>query len=345
MEGFEELIGFNKRYPYSKDVYRQMQHWFITNNPDDGMFFPSSELHELKPNITTQFIQSNLARNQDREVLNTEFNSYCWSLHTFGAWRNTLGIYRIDPDIFEQVTTSPIPADTPTTIFTRLPEWCVYLDIPHKLMHVHDDGTRSMMSGFWALFDTVEMAGKTMRTLNILFNVSNRENSPFNKIQPVKIIIEEGMTVETSVLAMYTKYKTLDSMNDEDKKESLKNDIEGATTLLSLLLWLCAEEPDISNINGEPVTPEQMRLPKYSRNKKTGVFVPPSHPTIYEIGKRLGGEVRQFNKEHGHSDSRASSRKRPHIRRGHWHGVWKGVGQDKQFSIYWQPAIFVNTTL
>ena len=153
------------------------------------------------------------------------------------------------------------------------------------------------------------------------------------------------MTVETSVLAMYTKYRTLDSMSDEDKRESLKHDIDGATTLLSLLLWLCAEEPDISNIKGEPVTPEQMRIPKYGRNKKTGAFVPPSQPIIYEVGKRLGGEVRQFNKEYGRSDGRTSSRKRPHIRRGHWHGVWKGVGQDRQFSVYWQPAIFVNTRI
>ena len=44
----------------------------------------------------------------------------------------------------------------------------------------------------------------------------------------------------------------------------------------------------------------------------------------------------------GSGDSRISSRKRPHIRRGHWHGVWSGTGQNKEFKIYWQPAIFVN---
>ena len=61
--------------------------------------------------------------------------------------------------------------------------------------------------------------------------------------------------------------------------------------------------------------------------KKTGVFIPPDKPTIYDIGKRLGGEIRTFNERLDSGDSRISSRKRPHIRRGHW-----------------QSAIFVNAS-
>ena len=68
----------------------------------------------------------------------------------------------------------------------------------------------------------------------------------------------------------------------------------------------------------------------------------PETKEVYEIGKRLGGEIRTFNERITSGDSRISSRKRPHIRRGHWHGVWAGVGQNKEFKIYWQPAIFVN---
>ena len=68
----------------------------------------------------------------------------------------------------------------------------------------------------------------------------------------------------------------------------------------------------------------------------------PTAPTFIQIGKRLGGKIRSYNERIGQSDSRVSNRKRPHIRRGHWHGYWHGTGQDKEFKIKWQPAIFVR---
>ena len=148
------------------------------------------------------------------------------------------------------------------------------------------------------------------------------------------LLIEDGLSVKEAV-------------SQEHENVGLGNKLEQELAILkfalSLLLWLCAEEPDITSIAGEPVTGEQLRLPKYGRNKKTGAFVPPSQPHIYDIGKRLGGEVRDFNKRNGAPDARISSRKRPHIRRGHWHGVWTGTGQNKEFKVYWQPAIFVNS--
>lgn len=90
----------------------------------------------------------------------------------------------------------------------------------------------------------------------------------------------------------------------------------------------------------EAQTAAGVKLP--AADKKTGVFIPPNRPIIYNIGKRLGGEIRTFNDKIAATDSRISNRKRPHIRRGHWHGVWSGTGQNKEFKIYWQPAIFVN---
>ena len=65
--------------------------------------------------------------------------------------------------------------------------------------------------------------------------------------------------------------------------------------MLSALLWLCAEEPDISNITGEPIIRSELQAPKHTVHPKTKNFITPSMPTVYNIGKRLGGEIRQMN--------------------------------------------------
>lgn len=157
---------------------------------------------------------------------------------------------------------------------------------------------------------------------------------PFERLQKF------NKTIEKSLEYIYQS----DSSDDPFlNAKYVKTDVDMLRIVLSCLLWLCAEEPDISNIIGEPINKDALRMPKYRINKKTGAFVPPEKPILYQIGSRLGGEIRTFNERIGSGDNRISARKRPHIRRGHWHGVWGGTGQNKQFKIYWQPAIFVNS--
>lgn len=60
---------------------------------------------------------------------------------------------------------------------------------------------------------------------------------------------------------------------------------------LPILLWLCVEDPDITNMKDERIEREQLFKPKYTIHKKTGVFVPPSQPIVFNLGKRLGSEI------------------------------------------------------
>ena len=344
MTPFEQMQAFNREFSDSKAIYRQMQLWQLKNTPDNGVFFPSGNLYHVSPRLMAAVMAGKIGHTKvdDMSAEQLTLLRYFWGLHTFGAWRNTLGIYRIDRDVFSQIIKSPIPDDTPSTVFERLPEWCVYIDMPNKAMGVTTgSGREAVIAGFWALFDIQNVDGKQQRVLNLVLDIDNDVKTTHDAYQPMLVPIHDDMTVRQAILSVFD--SDMHQVNDAlVSRANAETEINIITHLLSLLLWLCAEEPDISNIKGEPISGNQLRMPKYRTNKKTGVFVPPSQPIIYNIGKRLGGEVRQFNAKTGASDSRISACKRPHIRRGHWHGVWSGKDQNKQFNIYWQPAIFVN---
>lgn len=347
MYAFNQMIEFNKANPESKEVYKKMQEWQLKHQPDTGVFCPSEDVYLMSPRLVKTLVSHSRSKSKpnviDSDML--DLANYLYSLTVFGTWRNTLGVYRMDAEIYNQTINSKIPSDTPTTIFSRLPEWCVYVQLPLNTeigIGVRND--QVVIDGFWAYFDNQNKHGRKATILNIMINTGEKHSILNNAMRPLQMYIDENLTVEQSINLIYSASDT-NQYADAFVLNSLKTkDLELITTFLSQLLWLCAEEPDISNIQGEPVSAEQLRLPKYRRHKKTGAFVPPSQPIVYNIGKRLGGEIRDFNQKYNTSDSRIASRKRPHIRRGHWHGVWKGTGQDKQFSVYWQPAIFVNTT-
>ena len=327
MKPFEKMTAFNKANPESKEVYRKMQQWHLKNDNQNNIFCPTIELTGYSQRLLLEF-----GRSKDISQLSYVSYKYANELQVFGTWRNTLGVYRIDDDVIGDVMKSLIPNDTPVSIFERLPEWCVYYDLSN--FGKSEDGVA--LQGFWALFDLMYINNRYERILKIMVDFGD---AAADVAAIIELPIDNNKTVEQSINDLYKSDENIDPFI---ANAYAKADVAMLKVILSALLWLCAEEPDISNILGEPVNKDQLRLPKYRVNKKTGVFIPPDKPIIYDIGKRLGGEIRTFNERITGGDSRISSRKRPHIRRGHWHGVWAGVGQNKEFKIYWQPAIFVN---
>lgn len=347
---YQKLLDFNRQHPDSKEVYRQMQLWQLKNGgATDGLFYPSSHLYQIAPKMAVGAMlgHTQLSDYKDMSQATRDLLGYFWGLHAFGAWRNSLSIYQIDDDIIDSVIESELPDDTPANIFTKLPEWCVYLDLSNAktdiiLKTAHSEPIKIV--GFWALYDRYPQY-KT-NALHLVLNLAGESNSIYDQYQPLSLILNDGATVADQAM------QAVQAMRDAGRKgddlvilANAQGDNKMLIKLLSCLLWLCADTPDISNIVGEPIAKDRLRLPRYTINKKTGAFVVPSAPIFYNIGKRLGGEIRSFNERIGQSDDRVSSRKRPHIRKGHWHGHWRGTGQAKEFFVKWQPAIFVNASI
>ena len=332
MNAFDKMTAFNKVNPEAKEVYRKMQQWQVLNKPENGVFCPIFELSNFSKKL---YLETLAKKTTNQTNFSYEHYRYANELQLFGAWRNSLGIYKIDSNVIDDVIKSLIPSDTPVNIFERLPEWCVYFDVTNsKTLNNAYDGK---FLGFWALFDHHFINKKYERVLKIILNIQGADDL----LPIIELPVDNNKTIEKSLEYIYQS----DNQDDPFLNASyVKSDVDMLRIVLSMLLWLCAEEPDISNILGEPINKDALRMPKYRINKKTGVFIPPDKPIVYNIGHRLGGEIRTFNERISNSDSRISARKRPHIRRGHWHGVWSGTGQNKEFKIYWQSAIFVNAS-
>jgi hypothetical protein len=50
------------------------------------------------------------------------------------AWRMGKGIYRFDPDLLQELWETPVAGEIPGAILLRLPEWCVYLELPGRAL-------------------------------------------------------------------------------------------------------------------------------------------------------------------------------------------------------------------
>lgn len=375
MTPIETLQHFNKRWGKRKEAYKAMQKNYIQGNVKKGLFcdrgfvegllkeHPSELLGSYKSDIYKAWktIDKKIGLSEE-EVEEKRIQAMLGhdsrvsrelaiGTQLFGTWRNSLGIYRISDDIADQALASPIPDDTPTIIYAQLPEWCVYMEMPTgsdiEVMAMLDNGSGEAVTkplkviGFWAMHDKYDLdisdigveADENMSLLIFLHIDIPKEYERSNYVGPPLVMpLRSNLTVAQSVEKEY-------DHNSDNEMVAVR---EVFDVILSLLLWLCVEEPDVSDVEGTPMSSEELRAPKYKRSKRADVFIPPKDVQVYDIGKRLAYETREQNEKFKAQSALTGKRLKPHIRKGHWHGVWSGTGENRIFSTYWQAAIFVN---
>lgn len=343
MTGYERYLKFNKDYDGMGQTYKLVAKWYKENrkNLPSGVFASENSL------IVTPYLQKldfmpKAYGERGFSGRDIAFHDYITGVPMFSAWRNTLSIYKVDEMIFDEMLKTPLPPDTPSDIFRHLPDFCVYVEFPHAINysdleelppHPINGKSSTEVAGFWAYPIEKNHTLSNRIELNICPNVVN---TGYPLLLANSIVLEKGLTIEQAF------EKTFSSYDDVPTKQgSIEFDRVLISRFLSILLWLCVDEPDVTNITGEPVKLDTIR--QYNVHKKTGDFVPPSQPRIFNIGKRLGGEIRQYKERIAHDIAiNKTATKRPHIRRGHWHGYWYGTGQNKEFKPKWLSATFVN---
>lgn len=242
-------------------------------------------------------------------------------LAAIGTWRYSQGIYRFDPDLYSSIESTTLDRELPAEVLFRLPEWCVYIETPGHSIEPFGD-----QHGFWAHLEHDVNSGRA--ELRILLN-THAALRPL-ALHIGKWTVLEGLDrmIREAERVTGTEYGTIVKSRMRDHLAQY------AQHCLSLLLYLCSEQPDIERIDGD--LPQR---PKPKRTKTGWRMFAPDKPRVWKIGEAVGAKLRHQRSEHARRDGVA-----PHIRRAHWHGYWMGEREkeERRFIYKWLPPIFVG---
>ncbi|RQR47671.1 hypothetical protein DIE19_34335 [Burkholderia sp. Bp9126] len=238
-------------------------------------------------------------------------------VNTLAAWRLTQGIYRLDATLFDELCATPVTGALPTDLLTRLPEWTVYVETPGFMWN------GSVLDGVFAqageIFDGTE---------GLAFVLNARECMTMLVLRLDQPSLEAAIEVSIN--------------GDGESAPALATEMRSVLPrLVSQVLYLCSEAPELGDGTSLPVRPQPRRTHRGVR------MMPARRPVRWEVGTRLGASLRaawQSANEQDESDATRGSHASPraHIRRAHWHTILSGPRQSPVRSLRWLPPIPVN---
>lgn len=236
------------------------------------------------------------------------------------AWRPTQGVYRFHPATLAALLETPLTGDLPVEHLQRLPEWCVYIEL--GLGDWHGD-----WHGFFA---HLEYDAKTRRSeLRLLLDTDKR-------LLPLVLHVSEG-TVAAAVdgaiaeagLQAHARGAVLPMPAD-----AIDSATAIASRLVSVLLYLCAGDPELRATRGS----KRGRGRPALKDGRNGPYMPAAtRPEVWETGFALGAALAEAT-----ASEATGGTVRGHIRRAHWHSFWVGTGDTRRLDLRWLPPIAVN---
>ena len=182
-----------------------------------------------------------------------EHASIAARLAALGTWRYTQGIYRFDNELYNALITTEINSDLPTEVLLRLKEWCVYIETPE-----HPD-----FHGFFAHLEHDIKTGHPELRLLIDYE---------DCLKPIILHLGEWnveMALEKSIQTSIANQRhhnfpaTLTEATEYFAPLLIETDASIAKQCLSLLLYLCSEEPEIDPVGNElPKSPKPKKVKK-----------------------------------------------------------------------------------
>jgi hypothetical protein len=255
------------------------------------------------------------------------------------AWRMGKGVYRFDPDLLQELWETPVTGEIPGEILLRLPEWCVYLELPGRAL-----GKDMHVQGCFAFVDWEPRFGGRAELCLIA-------DTPEHGLLPAAPIVLGG-SIEEGMRAAMGDYMGLGAaiggpqVSTEDVEKIAPATARAAEPIVSLCLYLCSEEPDIAGML--PKMPDRPTHPVPVRIKGGEKTFAADSPRIWGTGWRLGAAFRKARDERApgaeRKDVSESAGERhgpaPHIRRAHWHTFWTGPRSGpRKPAVKWIPPI------
>jgi len=253
-------------------------------------------------------------------------------LAALAAWRVSQGVYRFDPEVYAAVRSTPLSGDLPCDVLFRLPEWCVYVETPGITF------SGGQLHGFFAHLEWDPRDGRA--ELRLLLDLEGAllpaplHLGPWSLDEALRRVIQAGMEEGRTHGFLKPGVTALPQGGPPASSEY--------APLLSLLLYLCAQNAEIGDGRRQP------ERPKPKRTKHGERLFPPDRPTVWDVGLRLGAALRRAGASGVEDTSNgttgaARGPARPHIRRAHWHTYRVGPGKADAL-LKWLPPIPVNVT-
>lgn len=225
---------------------------------------------------------------------------------THCAWRYTQSVYKFDADFVEQLNKS-IPEKIPSVALSRLPELSMYIEV--SVMRVSE----FTIKGFW-----------------ISQIVDN------NNDMMISIVLHPcEVNSNSSGIIRFNASQDIDTCEF----------CTGTQSLLSMLYYLCTEQPEIENVR-EPEKQLVRDIVPLSTRHGYRLFAP-DKTSNWIVGKQIGNDVRQYQMQSSLTKTKGSWKgKRPHMRRGHFHSYWVGKRNGERTLISkWLPPIFTRAVI
>jgi hypothetical protein len=246
-------------------------------------------------------------------------------IHALATWRLSQGIYRFEPEMYEQIASTPMSGEIPMETLLRLPEWCVYIETPND----------PLMPGFWALLEEDQNAGHVeLRIVGVSDGIVY--------LLPIHLRVGASLADCLEDTTRYTVMQGLLSMNQtadisvfEAARNNAPNFAKDVARYVNLVLYLCADAPDLGG--------ELPQKADYMKTKKGHRWFPAKKPKVWEAGYRVAKWLRAARESAAsRGDGDTGRQVTPHVRRAHWHGFWCGPRSDqsaRRFGLKWLPPI------
>lgn len=244
-------------------------------------------------------------------------------LAALGTWRYSQGVYQIDADLRAALNDTLIVGGIPVEVLYRLPEWCLYIETPGF------DWMGSPLFGYWSHLEFDINTGRS--ELRLLLDTEDA-------LIPVPVHI--GPWTVTEAIDRATSEAVKQSVAagvrfDRDMGQVQKTS-SNINPLISLLLYICSEAPEIDDDRQPGTSPSRAQPVKTKRGWR---LFPVEKPRIWTVGRQVGEQLRQAAPDAAGDTGRSV---RPHLRRGHWHGYWTGPREGQRKFIYkWLMPVVV----
>lgn len=237
-------------------------------------------------------------------------------------WRLHKVIYRFDPDLTAELTAQDtLPGDIPAALLQHMPYPCVYIANPPGV-----DGC----DGVFAFLEWDHRYPQAMELRMHYQFFDDRIVQLFYQYADDHDALASQFAANNASTAR--KLANEAGVTDEVTINRWQQCVDQLPKHLSLLVYLCSDEPDISRQSDVP------------RRRGRGVVKTPNWPDKIDVGHYIGSVIRlnrniQAAPSEPGSGTHASPR--PHMRRAHWHLYWTGAGRAVP-RVKWIAPVFVR---